>query len=105
MEPPEIGALVTVTGSGPAADGIVFDVLAATKVVVAVMDRVRGPVLRTVNPTVLSERASESEHDPALRLLIRRTPRPSHDVTRSGTRDGSGRTGFRRGAAHRSTGR
>ena len=39
-----------VATGGPQIDGIVFDVPSSSKVVVAVMDRDRGPVLRTVHP-------------------------------------------------------
>ena len=68
---------MTVAGDGPKLDGIVFDTPSATKVVVAVVDRGRGPVFRTVHPRTLSERAAEGADDRALRLLIRRTPPPA----------------------------
>ena len=61
-------------GDGPQLDGIVFDTPSTTKVVVAVVDRGRGPVFRTVHPRTLSERTAEGADDRALRLLIRRTP-------------------------------
>src|ERR1700729_66837 len=50
MEPVSIGELVKVAGSGPEHDGIVFDTPSKSKVVVAVVDPGRGPVLRTVHP-------------------------------------------------------
>ena len=68
---------MTVAGDGPKLDGIVFDAPSATKVVVAVVDRGRGPVFRTVHPRTLSERPAEGADDRALRLLIRRTPPPA----------------------------
>jgi hypothetical protein len=50
MESAAAGELVKVSTGGPPADGIVFDLPSARKVVVAVSDRARGPVLRTVPP-------------------------------------------------------
>ncbi len=79
MEPTsatDIGGLVKVAGGGPELDGIVFDVPSRSKVIVAVVDGGRGPVLRTVHPKTLSERAEGGPDDRALRLLIRRTPPP-----------------------------
>jgi len=105
MESPAIGELVSVSGSGPTLDGIVFDIPSRNKVVVAVVDPARGPVFRTVNPETLTEREQESPHDPALRSLIRRTPSPSHAAIRGGGTGGRGSAGFSRGAAHRPTGR
>ena len=96
---------MTVAGDGPALDGIVFDTPSATKVVVAVVDRGRGPVFRTVHPRTLGERAAEGADDRALRLLIRRTPPPSRGGARAGAGAGHGRSGHTRGAAHRTTGR
>jgi hypothetical protein len=99
------GALVRVAGSGPVLDGIVFDRPSSLKVVVAVMDPARGPRFRTVNPSSLSERAQEGRYDRALRLLIRRTPLPNQGGARGETRGEQGRSGFKRGAMHRTTGR
>ena len=98
----EPGQLVTITGSG---DGIVFDVPSHTKAVVAVVDRTRGPVFRTVNPNALTAREDEGPGDHALRLLIRRTPRPTSGPARAATAGRRGAAGFTRGTAHRSTGR
>jgi hypothetical protein len=105
VEPPAIGDLVSVAGVGPALDGIVFDTPSRLKVVVAVVDPVRGPVFSTVHPKALKQRQSETEHDQALRLLIRRTPQPVHSAARGGSAGRKGHAGFSRGAPHRSTGK
>lgn len=95
-----------VVGTGLALDGIVFDTPSDSKVVVAIMDPNRGPVLRTFPPSALTERTDDSEHDRALRLLIRRTPPPVHGAARGGGGGAPGRSaGYKRGAAHRPTGR
>ncbi len=94
-----------VAAGGPELDGIVFDTPSRTKVVVAVVDRERGPVFRTVSPRVLSERLEEGADDRALGLLIRRTPPPVHGATRGGARGGGAREGHARGTAHRTTGK
>lgn len=99
------GELVNVAGTGTGVDGIVFDTPTATKVVVAVIDRTRGPVLRTVNQDALTVREKEGPDDHALRLLLRRTPRPASDAARRATVGRQGRSGFKRGTAHRTTGR
>ena len=83
-----LGDLVTVTGAGPAADGIVFDTPSAGKVVVAMMDPARGPLFRTVNPKAVSQRAAAGTDDHALQLLIRRTPVPVHGAARGAPRGG-----------------
>jgi hypothetical protein len=103
MESPAVGDLVTVSNGGPAADGIVFDTPSAQKVVVAVVDPRRGPVFRTVRPDTLSARATEGDHDVALRQLIRRTPPPAHRAVRDGPSGGRGRAGHTRGATHRTS--
>jgi hypothetical protein len=46
MEAPTAGALVKVSTGGPPADGIVFDIPSARKVVVVVIDPPRGPMRR-----------------------------------------------------------
>ncbi len=96
---------MTVAGEGPQLDGIVFDTPSTTKVVVAVVDRGRGPVFRTVHPRTLSERTAEGTDDRALRLLIRRTPAPVRGGARSGAGTGQGRSGHARAAMHRTTGK
>ena len=98
------GQLVKVLATSTEIDGIVFDTPGA-KVVVAVIDRTRGPVLRTVSPTALAIREEEGPDDHTLRLLIRRTPRPASNGARGSTVAAQGRSGFKRGAAHRTTGR
>jgi hypothetical protein len=105
MESTNVGDLVTVAGSGPALDGIVFDTPSRTKILVAVMDPQRGPVFRPVHPSALTERAKEGAHDSALRLLMRRTPPPNSSKTSGSGPAGRGRTGFTRSASHRTTGR
>jgi hypothetical protein len=105
MESTSPGELVRVAGDGPALDAIVFDTPSKAKAVVAVVQAGRGPVLRTVPTATLTARAEDGPDDRALRLLIRRTPPPTHSATRGGARGGGVRTGHTRGAAHRTTGR
>jgi len=105
MNPTRTGELVNVDAGGPKLDGIVFDTPSRSKVVVAVVDAGRGPVMRTFHPDTLTERTAEGPTDPALRLLMRRTPPPVHGAARGGVGSGRGRTGHTRGAAHRTTGR
>ena len=105
MELTSVGELVKVADGGPELDGIVFDTPSSSKVVVAVMDPSRGPVFRTVNPSALADRADAGPHDRALRLLIRRTPPPVPGGGRDGVTGGRGRSGYKRGAVHRTTGR
>jgi len=105
MESTSPGDLVTVAGDGPKVDGIVFDAPSPTKVVVAVVDRGRGPGFRTVHPRTLSERPAEGAHDRALRLLIRRTPPPARGGARGGSGAGQGRSGHTRATMHRTTGK
>jgi hypothetical protein len=98
------GQLVTVAGKGAPVDGIVFDAPSAIKVVVAVVEAERGPVLRTVERKALTDRTEAGEHDEALRRLIRRTP----STRRGGGSGGQGFGGARghnRPPAHRTTGR
>jgi hypothetical protein len=105
MQSPRVGDLVTVAAEGPKLDGIVFDTPSRAKVVVAVVDGSRGPVMRTYATDTLTERESEGPADPALRLLIRRTPPPVHGAARGGGNAVRGRSGHTRGATHRTTGR
>jgi hypothetical protein len=97
--------LVKVATGGPEIDGIVFDAPSKTKVVVAVIDPKRGPVLRTVHPDALSERTEEGPDDRALQLLIRRTPPLTRGASRSESQSGRARPGHARGAMHRTTGK
>jgi hypothetical protein len=105
MESASAGELVNVAGGGPVLDGIVFDTPGSSKVVVAVVDPVRGPVFRTVHPRTLSERTEEGPDDRALRLLLRRTPTPVHSSARGGATSGHGSPGHARGTMHRTTGK
>jgi hypothetical protein len=105
METTAIGDLVSVAGAGAPRDGIVFDTPSPSKVVVAVVDPRRGPGFRTVHPKTLTEREKEGSDDPALRLLIRRTPPPGQSAAHGGGTGPKGRAGFTRGATHRPTGR
>jgi hypothetical protein len=105
MEPTNAGELVKVADGGPELDGIVFDIPSRTKVVVAVVDRKRGPGFRTVHPDALSERTEEGPDDRALHLLIRRTPATGRGGARGGTGAGPGNPGHKRAAMHRTTGK
>jgi len=105
MKPTRTGELVKVAAGGPELDGIVFDTPSRSKVVVAVVQSGRGPVMRTVHPDALTERTAPGPDDQALRLLIRRTPPPVHGALRGGPGTRQGRVGHTRGAAHRTTGR
>jgi hypothetical protein len=99
------GELVKVADGSAELDGIVFDTPSNSKAVVAVVDPVRGPLFRTVNPNTLTERGEAGPNDHALRLLIRRTPPPAHSAPGGTTRAGQRRSGFTRGTSHRPTGR
>src|SRR3954468_25047632 len=103
MDSTAVDELVTVPPAGPPVDGIMFDVPSANKVVVAIFDPARGPVFRTVGPETLSVRTTENAHDRAVRMLIRRTPRPAHRAARDGSGAGRGRAGHTRGATHRTS--
>jgi len=100
-----VGGLVTVADGGAPLDGIVFDIPSRTKVVVAVVDRSRGPVFRTVHPRTLSERTQEAPDDRPLRMLIRRTPPPAHGKSGDAGATGRGSRGHSRGTMHRTTGK
>ena len=99
------GDLVKVATAGPQIDGIVFDLPSASKAVVAVIDRSRGPVMRTVQRSALTERAEEGPDDRALRLLVRRTPHAAPGGARGGSGPGQQRAGHKRAAMHRTTGK
>jgi hypothetical protein len=105
MEPPLAEQLVKVATGGPELDGIVVDTPSRSKVVVAVVDASRGPVLRTFPLDSLSERTEEGPDDRALQLLVRRTPSLARGGTRGGVDGGRPRQGHARGAAHRPTGK
>jgi hypothetical protein len=105
MDSLSVGQQVSVASEGPTVDGIVFDMPSRNKVVVAVVSQSRGPSFLTVNPSALSQREVEGEHDAALRMLIRRTPQPTRGAARGASVGGRGTRGHTRGAAHRTTGR
>jgi hypothetical protein len=105
MELPSTGDRVKVETGGPELDGIVFDVPTNSKVVVAVMDRERGPVLRTVRLSALTERTEDGPDDARLQLLVRRTPPTRRGAAHAGSAGGPGRAGHRRAAGHRTTGK
>src|SRR3712207_8278501 len=101
MEQLAAGDLVKVATAGPQIDGIVFDLPSASKAVVAVIDRRRGPVMRTVQRAALTERAEPGPDDRALQQLVRRTPAPTHSAARGGGNAGQRRAGHTRAAMHR----
>ncbi|MDA0159450.1 hypothetical protein OM076_04170 [Solirubrobacter ginsenosidimutans] len=105
MESTSAGELVKVATAGPLLDAIVFDTPSAHKAVVALIDRSRGPVLRTVNVNTLSERTEAGPDDRALLQLIRRTPPPAHLSARGAAGVGRGQDAHSRGASHRPTGK
>jgi hypothetical protein len=105
MEQPGTTDQVTVATGSARIDGIVADMPSASKAVVAVMDRRRGPVLRTVLRAALTDRAEAGADDRALRLLVRRTAPAARGGARSGAGVGHGRAGHTRAAMHRPTGK
>jgi hypothetical protein len=105
MEQLGAGDLVTVETNGSKVDGIVFDLPSPAKAIVALMDRRRGPVLRAVARTALAERTEPGTDDPALQLLIRRTPAAVRSAATGASNAGRGSSGHARGTAHRPTGR
>jgi hypothetical protein len=100
-----IGELVKVGSGRSALDGIVFDTPSRSKVIVAVVDPARGPLFRTVNANELTVREEEGADDRKLRLLIRRTTPPVPGGPRGAVAGAQGRSGFKRGATHRPTGK
>jgi hypothetical protein len=105
MEKTEAGELVKVAVGRRESDGIVFDVSGGAKVVVAMMDRERGPVMRTVELSALTERSEDGPDDRALRMLIRRTPGGVRGAARAGAGPAQARAGHRRASMHRTTGK
>jgi hypothetical protein len=105
MELIKTGDLVKVATRGPQLDGIAFDMPSSSKVVVAVMDRNRGPVLRSVDRAAVTERTDAGPDDAQLQLLIRRTPAVNRGAGHAGAGAGAGRSGHRRAAGHRTTGK
>jgi hypothetical protein len=105
MEPPVVNQLVRFSSGGPPVDAIVVDVPSAHKAVVALVDAQRGPVLRTVNTTTLSEREEEGPQDGALHALIRRMPAAARGGRNGGGGVTQGRRGHGRSTMHRTTGK
>ena len=105
MELMSAGDLVKVTTGRQSTDGIVVETLTGDKVVVALRDPVRGPVLRTHNRKALAERTEAGPDDRALHLLVRRTHPSTRGAARGGTGPGGGRGGYTRAAPHRTTGK
>jgi hypothetical protein len=105
MEPHRAGQLVRLSTGGPVLDAIVFDTPSDQKVVVAVVDRKRGPVLRTVDPADLSERDDAGDQDAALQSLIRRQPLAARGGRAAAKGSVQGRRGHGRSATHRTTGK
>jgi hypothetical protein len=105
MEQTEAGDLVKVAVGRREIDGIVFDATGGAKVVVAMVDRERGPVMRTVELKALTERADAGADDHALQMLIRRTPGGVRGAARAGAGPGAARPGHKRAAMHRTTGK
>ncbi|WCB94746.1 hypothetical protein DSM104299_03485 [Baekduia alba] len=105
MEKTEAGDLVKVATGRRETDGIVFDVPSGAKAIVAVVDRDRGPVMRTVELKDLTEREEAGPDDTALQMLIRRTPGGVRGAARAGSGPGQARAGHRRAAMHRTTGK
>ena len=95
------GDLVSVDTGGPKLDAVVHDVPSSAKVVVAVVDDKRGPVLRPVAIETVSEREAEGPNDSALHALLRRTPAPEHGKSRGGKGGGHGRAGHGKTSMHR----
>lgn len=106
MEPESDNELVRVADGDWELDGIVFDAPSRSKVTVAVMDRKRGPVFRTVHPDALTPRTEAGPDDRALSLLIRRTWHGARGSSAPGA-GGTirGKDGHARAATHRTTGK
>jgi hypothetical protein len=105
MEPTATTDQVTVATGSARIDGIVADLPSASKAVVAVMDRRRGPVLRTALRTALTDRETAGPDDRALRLLVRRTAPAARGGASGGAGVVRGRAGHTRAAMHRPTGK
>jgi hypothetical protein len=99
------GQLVKVAGARVTLDGVVLRPEGSQKVIVAVTDRDRGVVLRTVARSAISERTEAGPNDEALQALIRRTPSTGRGGAPGGGAGGGGQRGHTRAPAHRATGR
>jgi hypothetical protein len=105
MEKTVAGDLVKVAVGRRETDGIVFDVPGGTKVIVALVDRERGPVMRTVELKDLTERTEAGPDDRALQMAIRRTPGGGRGTAPAGAGPGQARAGHKRASMHRTTGK
>jgi hypothetical protein len=105
MDKIEAGDRVKVALGRREVEGIVFDATGGAKVVVAIVDRERGPVMRTVELSALTARDEDGADDRALRMLIRRTPGGTRGAATSGSGSGQARAGHRRASMHRTTGK
>jgi hypothetical protein len=105
MEKTVAGDLVKVAVGRRETDGIVFDVPGGNKVIVALVDRERGPVMRTVELKDLTERTEAGPDDRALQMAIRRTPGGVRGAARAGSGSGQARAGHQRASMHRTTGK
>ncbi|HWH93706.1 MAG TPA: hypothetical protein VNT03_07590 [Baekduia sp.] len=105
MDQMDAGDLVKVAMGRREIDGIVFDATGGAKVVVAVVDRERGPVMRTVELKALTARTDAGPDDRALQMLIRRTPGGVRGTARGGSGAGHARAGHKRATMHRTTGK
>jgi hypothetical protein len=106
MEQQSDSELVTVADGDWELDGIVFDAPSKSKVTVAVMDRRRGPVFRTVHPDTVTQRTEAGPDDRALSLLIRRTWQGARGRSAPGGAGATrGEDGYTRAAMHRTTGK
>jgi hypothetical protein len=105
MEQTDAGDLVKIVVGSREIDGIVFDATGGAKVVVAIVDRERGPVMRTVELKTLTERSEAGPDDRALQMLIRRTPFGVRGAARGGAGPSGARAGHKRASMHRTTGK
>ena len=97
------GTLVTVATGGPPIDAIVMSVPSPAKVVVALVDPKKGPVLQTVARDAVTEREAEGKHDPALKALIRRNMHAHQGGLHAGGTVQQ-RAGFSKPTGHRKVG-
>lgn len=98
--------LVKVATAGPEIDGVVYDFPSSSKIIVAIVDPARGPVLRTYPAKSVTPRDDAGANDDALHALIRRSPPPRNGGGGHAS-EGSvrGRSGHARATGHRTTGK
>jgi hypothetical protein len=105
MDTTSPGELVTIVGGGRPVEGIVFAGAARDRVIVAVVDHVRGPGFRAVTLAELEERTEPGAGDKALQQLIRRTPVPAGHAASSAAGVRNRGAAHNRAPAHRATGK